>query len=166
MDIRPLTTDDAEEYQALRLRALKEYPKAFSASFEEESQISIEQVESRLFIAEGQMVLGAFDEQDLIGTIGIGRSGGRKTRHRCFFWGMYVNPDYHSRGIGKMLLEKSIERVRAISGIDQLKVSVIEGNNTALKLYESSGFIKYGCEPNALVVDGVSYSEILMAFKL
>ena len=166
MDIRQLTSDDATEYQALRLRALQQYPISFCSSFEEESQFTVERVESRLSIAEGQMVLGVFDELSLVGTIGIGRSKGRKTRHRCFIWGMYVNPDYHSKGIGKLLLKNSIEHVRAVSGIDQLNISVIEGNYTALNLYKSSGFIEYGCEPNALIVDGISYSEILMTLKL
>ena len=166
MDIRPLTSDDATEYQGLRLRALQEYPKSFSSSFEEESQLTDQQVESRLLMAEGRMVLGAFDKRSLVGTIGIGRSRGIKTQHKCFIWGMYVNPDYHSRGIGKLLLKNSIEYVRTVPGVEQLYLSVIEGNKPALTLYKSSGFIEYGCEPNALVVDGMGYSEILMAFKL
>jgi len=166
MDIRQLAADNVEEYQALRLRALQEFPTSFSSSFEEESQLTDELVKARLFIAEGQMVLGAFDEQTLVGTIGIGRSSGRKTQHKCFIWGMYVDPDYQSRGIGNLLLKKSIEHVKSVSSVNQLNLSVMENNLTAFKLYKSIGFKEYGLEPNALVVNGKSYNEIHMSLAL
>ena len=46
--IRQLLEDDAGPYRALRLRALREFPQAFTSSYEEESGKALEWSERRL----------------------------------------------------------------------------------------------------------------------
>ena len=62
MEIRVLSEDDLEDYTELRLRALKEEPEAFGASYEESSKLSREEVADRLACSDDGFILGAFDE--------------------------------------------------------------------------------------------------------
>lgn len=46
--IRKLKANDASEYQALRLRALREHPEAFSSSWEHEREIPLAAIAKQL----------------------------------------------------------------------------------------------------------------------
>lgn len=163
MEIRQLLAIDVVEYQKIRLEALTLNPEAFSSSYEEECTCTESGVRSRLTVSDGQMVLGCFIDNALVGTIGIGRQGQNKTNHKCFIWGMYVSPNNRRLGIARALLEEAINQVNQVESVQQLTISVVEKNESALNLYESVGFKEYGREPNALIVAGKSYGEILMA---
>jgi ribosomal-protein-alanine N-acetyltransferase len=57
-----------------------------------------------------------------------------------------VDPGYQRRGIGRLLLEASIETARA-RGSRTLYLEVRESNAAARALYESRGFRTVGCRP-------------------
>src|SRR5574341_1029824 len=68
IEIRALTPDDVQAYRVLRLRALRDHPEAFSASYEEVSQRTVEQMAGYLGSPpENQIVLGALRDGDLVG---------------------------------------------------------------------------------------------------
>ena len=48
MEIRRLGPQDTAEYQALRLRGLRECPEAFGSTYEEDAQLSLDVVAARL----------------------------------------------------------------------------------------------------------------------
>jgi len=162
MNIRPLVPEDLQQYRRSRLTALREHPESFCSSHERESQFSDARFLERMAIAEGQMILGYFLNDELVGTLGIGRLENEAERHICFVWGMYVSAERGGQGIGRALLTEAFREVEAVDGVSQLNLSVIENNVRAMKLYEALGFESYGHESNALVVNGKSYGEIFM----
>lgn len=61
MEVRILQTGDAAAFKSIRLAALRECPTAFSASYEEECDIALEQTAERLAPNQDRAVFGAFD---------------------------------------------------------------------------------------------------------
>ncbi|MFD2612650.1 GNAT family N-acetyltransferase [Paenibacillus gansuensis] len=167
IDIRVLTPADAEPFWNLRLRALKEHPRAFLASYEENEHLQPAEVAHRLDRTDSNVVIGAFTpESGLIGIVGLVREQRQKTRHRATIWGMYVAPDSQSGGIGAQLLARAIEEGRTMEGLSIIELSVILPNPPAQRLYDKMGFAVYGLHPRALRVDGLDYDEELRSLEL
>ena len=169
MNIRALTEDDAEDFRRLRLRALKEHPDAFGASYEAESALSLETVAARMRrTAESPhaFTLGAYREGELVGMVGFFREQREKMRHKGTIWGMYVPSEEQGKGIGRALLTETIARARLVPGLEQMGLAVVTRNERARGLYASLGFRPYGVEPNALVVDGEHLDEEFMVLRL
>jgi len=57
-----------------------------------------------------------------------------------------IAPTFRGRGLSKLLLRK-IEELAAERGCTKLTLEVLEGNTIARKLYENSGFERYGLDP-------------------
>jgi ribosomal protein S18 acetylase RimI-like enzyme len=162
MLIRRLNSSDAEAHQVLRLQALQESPDAFGSSYEEECDIPIATIGSRLDAQNGLVKFGAFDGDHMVGLIGVGREGMRKLAHKAFICAMYVSPSHRNHKIGQALLMHAIEFARTMEGIRQLILTVNAKNEVAVRLYEAAGFKSFGMEPAGLLVDGVFYDELHM----
>jgi len=164
--IRRLVPTDATACKALRLQGLQEYPTAFGSSYEEESVQPVAITEGFLAPGSGRNMFGAFDGEQLIGMAGIGRENGIKLMHKAFLRGVYVAPAYRGCGIAQRLIAHALQFAATLSGVRQVTLTVNANNANAIKLYEGLGFIPYGCEPDALMVDGQMYDEILMVRKV
>jgi ribosomal protein S18 acetylase RimI-like enzyme len=77
-----------------------------------------------------------------------------KNRHKATLFGMYVAPEHAGRGIGRTLLAHVIGEARRQPGLEQLVLTVTDGNEAAVALYEKAGFCSFGIEPRAIQVDG------------
>ncbi|PTX63307.1 RimJ/RimL family protein N-acetyltransferase [Melghirimyces profundicolus] len=150
MEIRLLSPEDAKIYRECRLRMLREHPEAFGASHEDEKKRPLHEIGERLAKTDDRFVLGAFDRERLVGTVGFFRNRGAKTRHKGLVWGMYTTPEVRGRGIGKALLESLLNRVRSRPGLEQVHITVAADNRPAIGLYQSMGFEVYGREEKAL----------------
>ena len=169
MHIRQLTETDAEIFRAFRLSSLREAPHAFTNSYEEYSQQTIEATSRRFREhAESQVdfMLGAFENGQLIGSVGFHRETALKLRHKGYLISMYVIPEYRSRGTGRALLVEAISRARRLPGLKQLLLGVVVTQITARRLYESLGFVEYGREPDAVKIGDDYYDEVFMLLKL
>jgi ribosomal protein S18 acetylase RimI-like enzyme len=167
MTIRILTADDAAIHRELRLFALREHPTAFGSSYEEEVNRSLSVTASRLSPPDSDnFTLGAFVGDKLVGTVGLGTNRRPKMGHIGIIWGMYVHPDARGQGLGRALMQATIQRARHIGRLEQIKLSVVTTNVAALSLYESLGFETYGTEYRALLVDGIYYDEYHMWLRL
>jgi RimJ/RimL family protein N-acetyltransferase len=169
MNIKPLVSKDAEAYQRLRLQALRDFPLAFGASYEESVDDLISAVAERIQKGNeiGDQVIGAFDEAgELVGVVGLRREQGLKFRHKGVIWGFFVRPDQQGKGLGRRLMEAILAKARSIEGLEQLKLVVAEDNPAAQKLYESFGFERFGLEPREIKVNGEYYNSAYMWLKL
>src|SRR4051812_15853187 len=118
MQIRILTEADAKAFRALRLHALRQEPLAFGQSAEEHQSISTRKIAARLRTnsAQTNFILGAFENEELIGTAGFTRNPEQKKNHKGIIWGVYVKPDYRGKKIARKLLERLIRLAQGQQG--------------------------------------------------
>lgn len=160
--VRPLRADDAAQWRVLRLDALRTYPTAFQASYEDSLT---QDLSARIPPPDSQSVLfGAFHDGTLCGSAGLHVLPGVKQRHKAQLWGMYVAPAMQRRGVGAMLVRAAIDHARTRVAIVQLVV--LHANEPAKALYRGFRFVSYGIEKRALRHDGVDHDDELMALDL
>ena len=168
MDIRLLDESDAQLYKEVRLRALKNDPESFGSTYEQEVNRPLEKFVERIQQTKDQFTLGCFDDSNqLVGIVNFMRENRLKTAHKGNIYGMYVEPPFRGRRLGKSLLLALIERAtRECAGLEQIHLTVVSNNKSAKRLYTSLGFEVYGVEPNALKLDGQYFDEDLMILRL
>lgn len=162
MQIRQLTAADADRFKEIRLRAMKEHPTAFWGSVEEESVYSSEQVAQFLIYSVEQVVLGAFDEGKLVGTIGIHRETLLKKRHMAMITRMYVAASHRAHGLGSALVREALAVARSWPGVVQVTLTVNAENQPAIAMYQREGFVEYGRLPRSICIDGVYHDDLFM----
>lgn len=160
--IRKLESTDAKEFQRLRLFALQSNPTSFGSSYEEEVKKSLEHFEGFIEPQSERVFWGAFEDDRLIGMVGLGREDGVKTEHKGFIRSMFVDPPARKGGVASELLNTAIEYSVAQMKLEQLTLSVTSTNIEAINLYKKLGFIEYGIEPNALKIEGRYFDEMMM----
>jgi len=168
MHVRKLTEADSADFWHLRLRALRDDPEAFSASYEESHPIPLASVVQRLreeSTAGDNCILGAF-ETSLVGMVGFLRQQRLKEQHKGTIWGMYVIPERRGCGIGKALLSQAIAHATNLAGLGQIHLAVVSTQEAARRLYRALGFEVYGVEPRALKVGQQYLDEELMVLRL
>jgi len=160
--VRILHAADARAFQALRLRALLDSPAAFSSSYEEEVDLTIEQVAQRLADQELGVALGAYVNDALVGMMGVRRERHRKLAHRAFLWGVFVAPEGRQHGVGRGLGHAALAYARDTLRARQVVLGVAADNAPAIALYTRLGFKPFGTEPDYLFVDGKYRDETHM----
>ena len=163
MHLRRLVLADAAPYRALRLRALREHADAFTSSFEEEELRPLSYTEGRL--GGSDKLWGAFADGTLAGMVGLSFESRAKNRHKATLVSMYVAPEYAGRGIGLALVEIVLRDARA-SGVSRVILTVTDGNQAAMALYQKAGFRAFGTEPDAIRVNGRSYGKTHMTISV
>ncbi len=162
--VRVLGTADADDYQRIRLAALRLHPEAFGSAYEDEAVLEHAQVVERLSTP-GLIRFGGFADGTLVGLAGLALQSGAKQRHNAGLFSMYVDAAHRRSGLAQRLAEAVIAGARD-AGARVLHLSVTVGNAPAQRLYRRMGFVVYGLERRALLVDDVFYDEELMALDL
>jgi ribosomal protein S18 acetylase RimI-like enzyme len=169
LTIRLLVPDDAGVYRALRLRALREHPEAFTSSFEEETVRPLSWSAQRLSVDPQRphdFFLGAYLDDALVGMVGLQGRYRTKERHNASVVGMFVAPEAGGLGLGRALMQDLLARARALAALEQLDLTVTQGNDRAQALYERCGFSVYGVLPHAIKAGGQDYAKVQMVLRL
>jgi ribosomal protein S18 acetylase RimI-like enzyme len=168
--IRRLVASDALAYWQTRNQGLKEFPDAFTTSYEEGVATPPEKLAKRFGnISDGNddFVLGAFaNDGTLLGYVGFKREDRAKQRHKGKVEGMYVTPAARGTGFGKRLLLALIAEARAMSGLEQIWLTVTASNGGARNLYLHAGFVSFGVEPRAIKVGADYFDKEFMVLRL
>ena len=164
MEVRRLGPDDAHAYRALRMRALWEFPEAFTSSWEEDEKQPMEVWEVRLS-SDNIQFWGAFEDGHLCGMVGLERERRIKSRHKATVIGMYVSQEHFGTGMGRALLDQLLAEAREM-GLELLVLTVTEGNTVATNFYEAAGFRSFGIEPKAIKVEGRPFGKNHMYLDL
>src|ERR1043166_4441684 len=162
MQIRTLLPADAADFQALRLRGLRETPGACARRWGEGRAQPVESVAERIATNRDGFILGAFEGAALVGVVGMQRERHLKHAHKMVLWGMYVVPDARGRGVGRRLVDEALRQAFARPGIRQVNLGVNAANAPALALYEAAGFTSFGLERGCMIVDGELQDELYM----
>ena len=162
MEIRELKSSDATSYRKLRLQALAEWPPAFGSPVEEENEKPMKETESFLIGTRDRKLFGTFVGSMLTGTVRYSRYSGSNEGHRAYVAGLYVDPDHRGQGAGRALLERTIDESKNDKTIRRLNLTVVSDQSTAIRLYESLGFVECGTDYEAFSARGQFFDEILM----
>ena len=138
---------------------------AFGASAEDDVALVLESVRAFLDKLDEQAVFGQFEGAELLGMVGLIRPSKVKQRHKATIWGMYVTGRARNKGVGRALLEATIEHARGW-GVEQLQLTVTDAAPHARTLYESAGFRLWGREARALCCNGRFLDEYHLALDL
>jgi ribosomal protein S18 acetylase RimI-like enzyme len=161
MQIRQLTTADAESFRELRLEGLRLNSEAFGSTYEFEKDQPLTRYTGWLT---NSTVFGAFQNSQLVGTASFTQQSGLKDSHKGLLRAMYVRPTARRSGVGRQLVQAVIELAR--QKVEQIQLAVVSDNQPALRLYQTLGFRQYGLEKNALKHNGLYSDEILMSLDL
>ena len=156
--------DDWEKVRALRIRAVKEHPKAFGQTLVEASETTETQWRER-FDRDGYILAKRGDE--FVGMACYVQEKGEKLRHVAFVYSMYVAPEVRRQGVGRALLDGLISDIKVKhSEIVKLQINVSVAQPEAHALYKSVGFEDVGILEKELKVDGEFIDEYTMAMML
>jgi ribosomal protein S18 acetylase RimI-like enzyme len=159
--VRKLDEADLSRFHPLRLEALRLHPEAFGVSFEEER----DEGSARMIGTYPSATFGAFADCGIVGCAGLLVPARVKQRHHGNVFSVFVTPSWRGRGVSRALLDKVIAHARAAE-LKHVTLSVTVGNMAARALYRSAGFVSFGVEPDALLIDGVSHDEERMVLRL
>lgn len=165
--IRKLETHESSIYREVRLACLKNVPQNFGSTYEEE--VLNPKFMFETFIEEespDHVMFGAFDQERLIGITGFNRMARQRAMHRGEIVQVYVDSTYRGQSIGEKLIRRALEYAFAQDGIEQVQLSVIASNQTAIRLYEKLGFKTFGVQPKYFKV-GDTYldQQFMQLFK-
>jgi ribosomal protein S18 acetylase RimI-like enzyme len=156
--VRPLGAADAQQYRPLRLASLRNFQFCHGPAYEDALAQSLEWHGERL-AKPGDYWFGAFDGDQLVGTVALRTQEGSRLRHSASLNSLIVDSGLQARGIGRLLIAHLIEFARSLGYIRQISLALTEGNTRAERLYESFGFKQFGLEPDALLHDGRYYAK-------
>ena len=148
MKIIELTADANYHYKEFILQGLNAHPDAFRISPADE--------QNEPFPTAGNshsFTLGALDEANkLMGVVSfkIETPNREKLAHKGLLFRMYVDAANSGKGIGKELVKQLLARVRLLTDIEQINLTVVADNTRAMNLYKSFGFEIFSTEKRAI----------------
>lgn len=167
LNIRLLSSADAEAYRTIRLKSLQEHPEVFLSSYEAEKNMPIEITQSRLQLSDDQFTLGGFtDDNELVAVVTFIRESRLKIRHKGNVVAMYVDPQARGQRLGSALMKELITKAALLPGLERLNLTVTSTNQPAKRLYASLGFNHYGTELNAMKLETGYLNEDFMSLEL
>ncbi len=104
------------------------------------------------------------DDEAIVGRLSVARDP-HPASHHVADLGLMVAAGHRRRGIGRLLLEQSVQWARR-SGVRKLELHVFPWNAPAIALYESFGFVREGHRVGQYVRDGAEVDAILMAYRV
>ena len=159
--VRRLRMGDGENCRTSRLEALRYAPEAFGSIYEKEAELDAAAFEDRVMAG---CIFGAFSAERIVGMAGFYQESGEKFEHKGVLWGMYVNRDFRSLGVGSDLVSAVLSHAKEV--VDLVNLSVVTDNASAVALYRKMGFQTYGVEARALKIRERYLSEALMVRDL
>ena len=164
MTVKRLDPSHVAAYRALMLEAFELHPDAFISSFAERAALPLSSWEARLKPEPhpSDLVLGAFQDGELAGVVGLHVEAREKARHKSTLVGMYVPARFRRHGVGRGLVQAALGEAKGRPGVRLVQLMVTHGNDAARKLYEQCGFVQYGLEPFAVAVGDGYVSKVHM----
>ncbi|MET1078579.1 MAG: GNAT family protein [Pseudomonas sp.] len=168
MKIERLLPGHAADYRRLMLEAYARHPRAFTSSVAERAALPLTWWAARLEAGPQAKtrVLGCWQAGALAAVVGLTFAQQEKVRHKAKLFGLYLAPALRGLGLGLALVQTALAEARGRDGVRLVQLSLTEGNQAALALYQRCGFVTFGREPQALAVDGEYLAKLLMSCEV
>lgn len=135
MPNEPLDEADWRMLRSIRLLALQQDPRAFLSNFEEESRY--DEGKWREEFTRGNWTL-LMEGGQAVGLLGATWEPG--TPHTiCYLEYMWIHPQFRNKGRAAKLVTNVLKRM-AGEGVTTVRLWVLDGNDTAARVYERIGF--------------------------
>lgn len=157
--VQPLSAEHAAQYRALMLHAYARETDAFTAEPGERDALPLSWWEQRT-------AFGAFGDGELVGAVALEFSPRPKTRHKVHLIGMYIADEWRGKSLGRQLLDLALGHARRQPGAEVVTLTVTEGNDAAIALYQAAGFRSFGVEPMAMRTPSGYKAKIHMWLQL
>ena len=113
-----------------------------------------------------QVSFEAETEDGLVGTVALEYAGKPKTRHSALLIGMYIRQHARGRCSGRLLLDAALSHAYERAGVQIVTLTVTEGNQHAIRLYEGAGFVAWGTQPLAIATPSGLKGKVHMSRAL
>jgi GNAT superfamily N-acetyltransferase len=158
--VRQIGPADVAQYRSLRLASLREHAYAHGPDYLE--ALAQDQAWHAKRLARPDYTWfgafdGALDGELLVGAICLRTKEGSRLRHTGSLNSLMVASSHQGKGIGRLLVAHLLAHARTHEGLRHLRrltLSLIDGNEPALRLYETAGFAQFGFEPDAIFHEG------------
>lgn len=107
-----------------------------------------------------EVAIVAENEGTLVGVCTVVRRGDHREDRHIGVLAMMVHRSHRDRGVGSMLLARTLDR--CVGKFEIIELTVMEKNLRAKHLYEKFGFVESGRMPRAFKRDGEYFDDILM----
>lgn len=161
IEIRLITREEVATLREIRLRSLREEPRAFLVDAEEFEKLPLENV-ARSF--NNAWIACAFENGKAVGMSGLYRHSGKKLAHKGTVWGVYVAPEARGQGLGRKLITLLLDEALK-AGIELVTLSTDVKNSITVELYQSLGFAPSGIEMHILKLPDGSYVDDVQMIK-
>ncbi|MDJ0727447.1 MAG: GNAT family N-acetyltransferase [Prochloraceae cyanobacterium] len=104
-------------------------------------------------------------DDNVVGWLSFQNFYGRPAYQQTAELSIYIAPNYHRRGLGKILLEKAISASPSL-GINNLLGFVFAINKPSLNLFYQYQFEKWGYLPQVAEIEGCDRSLIILGRKI
>jgi ribosomal protein S18 acetylase RimI-like enzyme len=138
--IERLTVDNWLAFKKIRLESFATDPQAFHPRQVAEAATYSEEKWKEYMTKRNATVLVARNDKKIVGLIG----SYKESEEITVIWGTYVNQAARGNGIGKMLLNEIIKRIKTDKGTKKIKLWVGENQSAAMSLYKQFGFAIVG----------------------
>lgn len=169
MTIRQLTTDDAQSYQQLRLKALQTNPESYLATYETEKDKSVDSFVWEISYATSPPIsgyYGVFVDDQLVGYTQLDQSNLTKQSHIATMFNLYIDPNHRGQGYASQLFEYLIKIAKDKAQIERIFITCNRKNLPAQKLYAKLGFTEYGLREKSVKWQGEYDDEVEMVKEL
>jgi len=167
--IRLLTFEDAEQFKNLRLETLREDPKAWTSTLENEINLPQTSFGSMISYSIKFPVFGYygyFEGENLLAYALISPNYWPKKKHVAIIADVCVKKSDRKKGVGSQLIQLLIQKAKEVSGIEQIQLWV-NSDNAATGFYEKQGFTRIATIPNGVKEpDGSYQDEYLYGLKI
>ncbi|MER2519414.1 MAG: GNAT family N-acetyltransferase [Bdellovibrionales bacterium] len=141
VSIRPLTPDDWQAFQALRLEALKAYPHFYCSSYQSEAGYDQEKIKKYWLNGGNKSVFGLFDGDALIGITGVFTWKEDAAGKTGVMGASYIRPSHQGRGYSRLLYQARIDWAMEHKEWSKLVVSHRASNERSRRANQAFGFV-------------------------
>jgi len=136
-EFKLLAHDEWCRLRDIRLSALRESPDAFLSRYEQEKEFGEDRWRAEFI--RGDWNIGILEDRT-VSLLGATREPGSPA-HECYLEYMWVSPEHRRSGIAIRMLTVVLGRLRA-AGVRTVFLWVLDGNETAMRLYKRAGFAR------------------------